>query len=235
MNIYLRNLLSKLPYKLIDEEKEIYEFVSLSISADMGVEMYSKRTNLRVEQKVLARKYGFAIPNEQALTEISKFKSILEFGAGTGYWASLLRERKTNITCFDIAPIKGVHKNRYGFNTQHTHINDLTHADQVLKSRAKKSVLFLCWPCRHKNWALETSNKYIVHGGKTIIYVGDYEYDKKHPICISDDQAPVTGNENLHQFFTDNFSLVKKIEIPHYENIKDALYIFELKDPQKRV
>ena len=159
----------------------------------------------------------------------------MEFSAGTVYWASLLRKRNVKVICFDIAPIKNELKNRYGFNHQHTHVNNLTNSNQIIKSRADKFSLFLCWPCRHSSWSLDTTKKYIEAGGKRVIYVGDYEYNKEHPIWIEDDQKPVTGTDELHQFFTNEFKLVKKIDIPHFENIRNALYIFEIKDHMKHV
>src|ERR1700674_2056565 len=50
------------------------------------------------------RRYAFAIPTEQALATIARYAPIVELGAGTGYWAFLLRRRGVNCVAYDLAP-----------------------------------------------------------------------------------------------------------------------------------
>src|SRR5579883_1374914 len=50
------------------------------------------------------QKYAHAIPTNTALTAIADFAPIIEIGAGTGYWAFLLRRRGVDIICYDRHP-----------------------------------------------------------------------------------------------------------------------------------
>src|SRR5215471_9090998 len=50
------------------------------------------------------RRYAFAIPTEAALSVLARFAPIIELGAGTGYWAHLLRRRGVDCLAFDAAP-----------------------------------------------------------------------------------------------------------------------------------
>lgn len=48
---------------------------------------------------------AYAIPSNEALNALADLKMpLVECGAGTGYWASLLREHGVEITAYDIAP-----------------------------------------------------------------------------------------------------------------------------------
>lgn len=49
-------------------------------------------------------KYAFAVPNERALQVIAYYSPVVEVGAGTGYWAGLLRKRGVEVIAVDIAP-----------------------------------------------------------------------------------------------------------------------------------
>src|SRR5688572_22451888 len=54
----------------------------------------------------LAQEYSFAIPNEEAITAIAKAgdKKIVEMGAGTGYWAMLLRQAGADVIAYERTP-----------------------------------------------------------------------------------------------------------------------------------
>lgn len=52
----------------------------------------------------LAQKYAWAVPNEAALDTLLDLAPIVEIGAGTGYWAALLRSRGIVIDAFDAQP-----------------------------------------------------------------------------------------------------------------------------------
>jgi hypothetical protein len=52
----------------------------------------------------LARLYAFAVPNKEVLREISKHAPIVEMGAGTGYWASQIKNLGVDIVAYDVKP-----------------------------------------------------------------------------------------------------------------------------------
>ncbi|EKX39850.1 hypothetical protein GUITHDRAFT_143229 [Guillardia theta CCMP2712] len=55
------------------------------------------------------RMYAWSVPCEEALRSIAQASpnGILELGAGTGYWASLLRSRGVPVVCYDRVPVSG--------------------------------------------------------------------------------------------------------------------------------
>ena len=55
------------------------------------------------------RMYAWSVPCEEALRSIAQASpnGVLELGAGTGYWASLLRSRGVPVACYDRVPVSG--------------------------------------------------------------------------------------------------------------------------------
>ena len=47
---------------------------------------------------------AFAVPSGAALDLIARHAPIVEMGAGTGFWVSLLRSRGLDATAFDVQP-----------------------------------------------------------------------------------------------------------------------------------
>uniref|UniRef100_A0A7S2TMA9 Uncharacterized protein n=1 Tax=Lotharella oceanica TaxID=641309 RepID=A0A7S2TMA9_9EUKA len=54
----------------------------------------------------LRREYAWAVPTQEALDTIKEFSpnGVVEIGAGTGYWASLLQQRGVNVIAYDKFP-----------------------------------------------------------------------------------------------------------------------------------
>jgi hypothetical protein len=57
--------------------------------------------------------HAFSQPTEEALAELARHAPLVEIGAGTGYWAHLLRERGVDIVAYDRDPPDGTLRNRY--------------------------------------------------------------------------------------------------------------------------
>ena len=51
--------------------------------------------------------FAFAVPNDAALDALASLSPLLEVGAGTGYWAALLRRRGADVVATDVAPPDG--------------------------------------------------------------------------------------------------------------------------------
>src|SRR5579883_3024053 len=67
---------------------------------------FSDDTLFAVARDVLVKKYSWAVPTEEALKTIAKCAPIVEIGAGSGYWASLLRARGVAVTAYDANPME---------------------------------------------------------------------------------------------------------------------------------
>jgi tetratricopeptide (TPR) repeat protein len=62
---------------------------------------YSASDARRFGRDSLVRKYSWAIPDEEALATIGSYTPLVEIGAGTGYWAALLRKRGADMIAYD--------------------------------------------------------------------------------------------------------------------------------------
>lgn len=161
-------------------------------------------------RRACIRKYGFAIPNEEALAAICKLSPIVEVGAGTGYWAMLLRERGCDVLAFDNAvPETGkADQNEYGFNGTWT---EVLHGDEQIAAKYPRRTLMLCWPPYNTPMAAATLDAY---QGRTLVYIGEGEGG-----CNASDEF----FEELRDYWTE----VATIDIPQWFGINDYLAIYQ--------
>jgi hypothetical protein len=124
----------------------------------------------------LLEKFAWAIPDQIALNICRKFPSIIEIGAGKGYWAHLMQQQGIDISPYDIAPPaagQGWTKVKHG-------------DPSILLTKRKKfapnPALFLCYPDEGASMGIEClSNildsttdsedpfcQYIIHVGELI-------------------------------------------------------------------
>jgi len=100
-------------------------------------------------RRKLTQKYSWAVPNEKALQAITNYTPLIEIGAGTGFWAMLLKNLGVKIITYDLYPFK---KNLYHNQIQWFPIKKGT--PLVLKNYFERN-LFLCWPPYNDKMALE--------------------------------------------------------------------------------
>lgn len=157
------------------------------------------------------RKYAFAIPNQAALDTIAKYAPIVELGAGTGYWSYLLRQMGVRVVAIDEAPIDGKHDNHFEFEKSWTEVVPGGPADLV---NYLEHTLMLCWPNYNSSFAYDALKAY---GGKTCIYIGE-------------GWGGCTGDEAFHELLSDAWNEVAAVDIPQWDGIHDALYVYERKE-----
>jgi hypothetical protein len=113
------------------------------------------------------RRYAFAIPTEAALAVLARFAPIIELGAGTGYWAYLLRRRGVDCLAFDAAP-PDQSPNPHRFNA-FTWTAVERGSTEVLRDHADRALL-LCWPPYRDPFAAHALSAY---AGTTLLYIGE--------------------------------------------------------------
>jgi hypothetical protein len=86
----------------------------------------------------LLKKFAWAIPDQIALNICQKFPSLIEIGAGKGYWASLMQQQGINISPYDIQP-----PSECWTKVKH---GDPSILIKKRKKFAPNSALFLCYP-----------------------------------------------------------------------------------------
>lgn len=158
-----------------------------------------------VARRKLVREYSYAIPNDAAIEELANHAPIIEFGAGTGYWASLLNSIGVKVVAFDRSP--GPMKNSYQFTKQHFNVKK---GYPIILKKYPKHTLFLCWPCYATDFAFEALNRYT---GNVFIYVGEL-------------RDGCTGNDNFFDLLDKKWNLNKTINIPIWPGMRDGMFVY---------
>jgi hypothetical protein len=153
------------------------------------------------------RRYAFGVPNAAALAALGRHGPIVELGAGTGYWAYLLRRRGVDVVAYDLAPPDRA-ANPYRFEPR-TWVTVLPGGVEVLDRHADRA-LFLCWPGRDEPFADQALGAY---RGATLLYVGEGR-----------------GGQTADAAFFDRLAAgwreVERVAIPCWPGTRDSLRIF---------
>jgi hypothetical protein len=168
----------------------------------MDMESYRVRSGLIL-------KYAFAVPSTEAVLAVAKFSPLVEIGAGTGYWANLLKSAGADVIAYDV---KKLGSDEYDFAEAYF---DILEGEPSIAGQHPDRTLFMCWPCFGKPWAFEAASLHRKAGGKRLIYIGEYRGR--------------TADDEFHDFLERNCSLDKEIELPKFPGIHDKLYIYRYK------
>ncbi len=171
-----------------------------------GVGLYKARNRC-------VQKFGFAVPTEEAVRKIVKHaaKGVIELGAGTGYWASLL-SLHVSVEAYDPEP-GGSLKSPYHFWKSWFDVERGDHT--LLKDRLEKDkALMLCWPDYDVDWSAQAVELF---KGNTIIYIGE-------------GSMGCTGNDRFHGLLYDHWKEVDGCWLPQWPGIHDTLEIHVRKE-----
>ena len=160
---------------------------------------------------ILTKKYSWAIPNMEALRCIAEYSPILEVGAGTGYWASLLSKMNVTIRAVDNRPPLRLRPNLYGHKEQHFKVVRGNYGEVY---DWPKSTLFLCWPPGCSS-AVSSECLYAYHG-KILLYVGEYANG-----C--------TGDNVFHDTLAKDWVRIHQQAIPRWFGMCDSLFVYRRK------
>lgn len=184
----------------------LVEFIDARKNAvgHFGIGMFQAR------QKCV-QKFGFAIPTEEAVNLIAKRapKGVVEIGAGTGYWASLL-SLVIPVRAYDPEP-GGSFKSPYHFWKSWFPVNRGDH--KRLLGCETDEALMLCWPDYKEDWSAEAVEFY---RGKTLVYIGE-------------GSGGCTGNDRLHELIYTGWEMVDDCWLPQWPGIHDSLEIYNRK------
>jgi len=172
-----------------------------------------KKINAWVEK--YTDKYAWAIPNDDALLEIAKYTPVVEIGAGTGYWAWLLRQLGVDILAFDKNPPNQTSKSQFHPNADTW--TEVLSGDESVLDPIDNRTLFLCWPPSNHPMAFDTLSRF---RGSTFLFVGE-----DWPRCT-------TGNEDFFRLLTRDWALeddCSKAWIPHWPGRNDFLWVYHRK------
>lgn len=162
----------------------------------------------------LVRKYAWAIPNQSIIESIVKFagdSTIVEVGAGSGYWARLISDFGGNIDCFDN------HDLGFGFHNEYYPVSNEDHT--VISSHKvdeKNKVLLLIWPPYATNMAEDCVRNALSSGYDKVIYIGE-------------SYGGCTANDGFFDLIYETADLIDELLITTYEGIYDRVYFYKLK------
>jgi hypothetical protein len=153
------------------------------------------------------RRYAFAVPTPAALATLAHLAPIVELGAGTGYWAYLLRRRGVDCVAYDLAPPDRLpNPSRFHpFTWTEVAAGDV----DVLRHHADRT-LFLCWPPYRHPLASQALTSY---AGATLVYVGE----------------PAGGRTADEQFFdllARSWVATQQVALPNWPGTHDQLTVY---------
>ena len=139
-----------------------------------------------------------------------KYSPIVEIGAGTGYWAALVKQAGGDIIAFDPHPPRvNYEKNPYHQRTA-TFFPVKRGSYNQAKNRPDRT-LFMCWPPYNSSIAYRTLREYT---GSTLIFVGEGE-------------GGCTGNDDFFKLLEYEFNIIEEVDIPQWYGIHDRMMVFE--------
>lgn len=171
--------------------------------------------------------FAYAVPNDLAINKIREIQcNIIEIGAGTGYWGSLIPSSsfEKQIYLYDSHPLqispqpeesKQAKRANSGHNEYHgktlafTVISKGGFTDlKIISTQDGEYALFLCYPPPGCSMALDCLQNF---KGDYIIYVGEWQGD--------------TATYEFEKALVSSFSLVNTIGLPNWFN---TCYTFSL-------
>lgn len=151
--------------------------------------------------------YAYAVPNSTALNALCQLSPLIEIGAGTGYWARLLKSRGADILALDIAPTNTSPNVYHGSAPSHGKVKH-GGASELFKHSTRS--LFLCYPPPNNPMALSCLEAY--HGLRVAV-VGEVDGD--------------TGTTAFLRALVDQFTLERKVPLPNFGDTVYELTIWQ--------
>ncbi len=161
----------------------------------------------------LTNKYAWAVPNQEALATIAAEGRVVEAGAGSGYWASLLRSMKTDVVAFD----------QHGTDLAANHFHkgspvkawtDIAKGDASAVRHHGDRSLFMSFPPHDEPFAYDVLKNY---RGNRFVYVGE-------------GPGGVTGDDKFFNLLAKRWKEERTVAIPNWEAsdgfLRDALTVY---------
>ena len=144
--------------------------------------------------------FSWAVPTERALKFIGKHGPVVEMGAGTGYWAGLLRAYGYDVLALDKEPYDNAQAKFQWSKVEKGVAEDLSKVDPARN-------LFLCWP----PYASPMGYDALMHfKGKRVFYIGE-------------GYGGCTGDDAFHELLEERFVHEHTMLIPSWPAVHDSL------------
>lgn len=154
--------------------------------------------------------YAFAAPNRLAIEALSRRAPLVEIGAGTGYWAWVLKKAGIDVLAFDIMPPG---QTATALNTYHGRIPCFTEvAPGGVKQggRYRQHTLLLCYPPPGQSMAADCLNQY---RGSCVCVIGEWDGD--------------TGSASFTRALQKEWRLLERVVLPNWTDSGHELTIWD--------
>lgn len=157
-------------------------------------------------------------------SQVTGHRLWIELGAGSGYWAYLLKQMDVDIIAYD----------DFSWETAKTRWFPVQNGNENSLLGHQNRALFLCWPPNRTGMATRSLLAYLSMGGKTVIYVGEHPaYLETRSTLGHEPIFKPTGTGMAEPEFFMNldifFELVRVVELPNWPRFKDKLFIWKRK------
>lgn len=158
--------------------------------------------------------FSFATPSSTAIRKLVELSPLVEIGAGTGYWAHMIRQAGGTIHCYDRDPpstVVACKANSYhGRTRQWTAVMRGGH--EKSNQHGSSVSLFLCYPPPDNDMALSALRAF---KGNTLCYVGKFGGD--------------TGTRSFEKLLISSFECYEILALPNWTDTSYSLMIWRRK------
>lgn len=163
--------------------------------------------------------------------------NLIDFGCGSGYIASLLQDsldRQTNqnllgikeVIAFDVTPSSSSSQNEYHgktpayFSVQEGNVQTLSHFFKGQESKARNSVLFLCYPPPLSTMAEDALRVFIKQKGCVFIHIGEFN--------------GLTGSRHFESMLLKEFTLQHRMQCLQWGTDSSEITIWEKRETKSQ-
>lgn len=155
----------------------------------------------------LVGEFAFSVPTAAAVRAVVRFAPrLVDFGAGTGYWARVLAEAGADVVALDCTEQENEYLGQQigrWYPVQRGDVQDLVaHRDRAL---------FLAWPPYQDDMAVQALRTW---GGNRLVYVGEGDGG----CCATDDFFTLLATTCV---------VASRHPLPQWPGIHDALWLYE--------
>jgi hypothetical protein len=154
-----------------------------------------------VLRQALVAKYAWAVPSDAAIELLLRYSPLVEMGAGTGYWAGLIRSAGGDVIAYDRYPPPDP-RNRW--HAGHPTWSEVQPGGVKRLRLHPDRTLFLCWPPDDEPMGIESVTAY---PGRTVVFAGE------------------TGADIDLARQLDRWDVVETLDLPQWEGIRDRLFV----------
>jgi hypothetical protein len=156
-------------------------------------------------REVAIKKYGFAIPCEEAVIALVALSPLVEVGAGSGCWSRHIRASGGDIVAIDAGY---VHEDR--MSSWSMEGIEKMDALEAIRKYPDRNV-FMCWPSYDRGWAGNVVQA--MKPGLSVAYIGE-------------SSGGCTADDRFFEIIEADFDEVMSMAIPTWKGLHDYLTIY---------